>query len=106
MDCDNLIVGSPKAVEELKKELMDRFPCEDCGELDEYVGCKITRTDTSLKFTQPVLLQSFTDVFDLPNTNYNTPAAAGSILTKYTDENALSGKEQTKYRSAVGKLML
>ena len=53
---DNLIVGSQKAVEELKKELMDRFPCEDCGELDEYVGCKITRTDTSLKFTQPVLL--------------------------------------------------
>ena len=102
---DNLIIGDKKAVEVLKTEFMRRFECEDCGELDEYVGCKIERTDTTIKFTQPVLLQSFEDEFDLPNTNYNTPAVPGSVLTKCTDENALSSEEQTKFRSAVGKIM-
>ena len=34
---DNLIVGSEKAVKVIKSELMNRFECEDCGELNEYV---------------------------------------------------------------------
>ena len=38
---DNLILGSEKAVQETKDDLMSRFDCEDCGELNEYVGCKI-----------------------------------------------------------------
>ena len=36
---------------------MSQFDCEDCGELDEYVGCKITRIGSdAIKFTQPVIL--------------------------------------------------
>ena len=38
---DNLIVGNETVVAETKKDLMDRFKCEDCGKLNEYVGCKI-----------------------------------------------------------------
>jgi hypothetical protein len=53
---DNLIIGSKKAVEKAKKELMQRFNCKDCGDLEEYMGCKIERTANSLKFTQPVLI--------------------------------------------------
>ena len=34
----NLILGSDVAVEKNKKGLVSRFDCEDCGELDEYVG--------------------------------------------------------------------
>ncbi len=45
---DNLIMGSKKAVEKAKKDLMKRFDCEDYGDIEEYVG--------SLKFTQPVLM--------------------------------------------------
>jgi hypothetical protein len=40
---DNLIIGSKKAVEKAKKYLMERFYCKDCGDIEEYVECKIVR---------------------------------------------------------------
>ncbi len=40
----NLIIGPKKAVEKTKKDLMERFDCKDCGDIEEYVGCKIERT--------------------------------------------------------------
>ena len=72
---DNLIIGSGKAVARTKKNLRTRFDCEECGELDKYVGCKITKIGKSaLKITQPVIFQSFSDKFDLPNRGCPTPA--------------------------------
>ena len=62
----NLLSGNPEVVKIAKEQLMGRCECKECGELDEYVGCRITRPDKhSLKFTQPVLLQSFEDEFGL-----------------------------------------
>ncbi len=55
---NNLISGSKKAVEKTKNDIMKRFDCEDCGDIEEYVGYKIVRTQNSLKFTQPVLMQN------------------------------------------------
>jgi hypothetical protein len=49
---------------------MERFDCKDCGDIEEYVGCKIVRTKNSLKFTQPVLMQSYNDEFELPKKSY------------------------------------
>jgi hypothetical protein len=63
---DNLIIGSKKVVEKTKEDIMERFDCEDCGDIEEYVGCKIVRTNNSLKFTQPVLMQSYNERFELP----------------------------------------
>jgi hypothetical protein len=63
---NNLIIGSKKAVEKTTKDMMERFDCEDCGDIEEYVGCKIVRTNNALKFTQPVLMQSYSDKFKLP----------------------------------------
>ena len=48
---DNLIVGSKQAVAVTKQELMSRFDCEDCGPLDEYIGCRLTRNKGKIKFT-------------------------------------------------------
>jgi hypothetical protein len=70
---DNLIVGSKKAVEKAKKDIMERFECKDCGDLEEYVGCTVVRTENSLKFTQPVLMQSYSNEFKLPTRSYKTP---------------------------------
>jgi hypothetical protein len=53
---DNLIIGPKKAVEKTKKDLMERFDCKNCGDIEEYVGCKIERTKNLLKFTQSVLM--------------------------------------------------
>ncbi len=41
---DNLIIGSKKAVEKAKKELMQRFNFEDCEDLEEYLRCKVKWT--------------------------------------------------------------
>jgi hypothetical protein len=50
------------------------------GELKEYVRCKvdIDKKEWSVTLTQPVILQSFKDEFELPEGAYpRTPAVAG-----------------------------
>jgi hypothetical protein len=102
---DNLIIRSKKAVKKTKKDLMERFDCKDCEDIKEYMGCKIVRTKNSLKFTQPVLMQSYSDEFDLPKKSYRTPAPAGSVLVAGKKEEALSPAMQKKYHSGSGKTM-
>jgi len=75
------------------------------GELHEYVGCKIVRSEKSIRFTQPVLLQSFEDEFQCNEGKVMTPAEAGSVLERCADGEALTEGEQTRYRSCVGKLL-
>ena len=102
---DVLIIGSKKAALKTSWDLMSRFECEDCGEITEYIGCKIEREGRKLKFTQLVLLQSFSNEFEMPSPKYNTPAVAGTVLIPGKEEERLSVKETKKYRSGVGKLM-
>ena len=108
---DNLVMGTKEAVEEAKQQLMKEFECSDEGELKEYVGCKLDiRRDSkglsSIKFMQPVLIQSYSDEFDIPSGKFPiTPGKPGTQLTKAKPELQLSPKEQTKYRSGVGKAL-
>ena len=104
---DCLVVGSKKGVEIAKKQMLDRFDCDDVGNMDEYVGCKIDRNwaDRSLKVTQPVLLQSYTDEFELPKEAPAIPAEEGQILLPGDDIDKVNVKEQSIFRSGVGKLM-
>jgi hypothetical protein len=57
-----------KAVMRAKEQLKRHFTLDEQGELREYVGCKIKRSlaDRWMKLTQAVMIQSFTDEFDLP----------------------------------------
>jgi hypothetical protein len=48
---NNLIIGSKKGVEKTKKDIMERFVCKNCGDIEEYMGCKIVRTKNLLKFS-------------------------------------------------------
>jgi hypothetical protein len=53
--------------------------------MNKYDGCKIDRDleEPSLRMTQPVLLQSFEDEFDLSQMGKpHIPAPAGSVLSK------------------------
>ena len=46
-------------MDKTKQDLMSYSECEDCDEMKEYVGNKLTRLeDRELKFTQDVLVQS------------------------------------------------
>jgi len=58
-----------------------------------------------LTFTQPILLQSYTDEFELPMKEYSTPAIPGSVLPAVENGKELPGARQTKYHSGIGKLM-
>jgi hypothetical protein len=61
---DNLAVtGKPKAIATVKSMMKKEFDCNDQGELNEYIGCKVDcdMEDGSIKLTQPVLMQSYED---------------------------------------------
>jgi hypothetical protein len=100
-----LVCENVKAVLEAK-EMMGQI---DVSIMNEYVVCKITRDldEPSLRMTQPVLLQSFEDEFDLSQMGkLGIPAPAGSVLSKgdKTESEAVPLAQQA-YRKGVGKLL-
>jgi len=102
---DLFSTGSDEGLKVAKEEMKKRFDCEDVGELNEYVGCKIDydKKEGALKMTQPVLLQSYRDEFELPDEEPpRTPATPGEVLQK---GEPMEPEEQSKYRSGVGKLL-
>ena len=104
---DNLCIGNRKVVKREVQMLSDRFEVDDVGTLEEYVGCKIDidQEKQTLKFMQPVLLQSFADEFELPKRKPTTPLVPGTVLTKADATASLPSKRQSKYQSGVGKLL-
>lgn len=103
---DCLVCGHKESALEANGQLMDRFDCSEVGELKEYIGCKVERTENYIHQTQPVLMQSFVDEFDLLEGNAPpTPAAPGKIL-RATDENGwMDARMQSVFRSGMGKLL-
>lgn len=89
-----------------RKGILSKFECDDIGEMREYVGCKIERQRGLTKLTQPVLIQSLTDEFEIPDGHSpRTPAEPNSALPKIADEEMMPGTLMTYYRSGVGKLI-
>ena len=66
--------------------MKELFDCDDFGEMKEYVGCKVAyhHEKQYMHLTQPVLIQSLEDEFDLDNESPvpKIPAEAGTVLTK------------------------
>lgn len=105
---DCLCIGPKTAVMKSKQEMKKVFDVDDVGEMNEYVGCKVERNEKErkLRLTQPVMLQSFQDEFELKGSRQpTTPAVAGQVLNKTDKDKTLTKKEQKEYRSGVGKLL-
>ena len=102
-----MITGTQEVVDKTKKELMTYFECEDCVEMREYVGNKLTPLeDRGLKFTQDMLIQKNKDEFDISDKKWSTPAAPGAVLGEVKEgEGSLSEKLQTYLRSGIGKMI-
>ena len=86
--------------------MKDRFDCDDVGELKEHVGCKVNVDveDRSVTVTQPVLLQSFEDEFELNEGVFpRTPAIAGDVLARGEAKDQMPAPDQKRCRSGVGK---
>jgi hypothetical protein len=89
---DCLVVGNKKCIKKAKQQLIDRFDCDVIGSMDKYVGCKLERNHDEhwIWFTQPVLLQSYSEEFDLGDEKVpNTPAKPGQILMPCKEEDAV-----------------
>jgi hypothetical protein len=105
---DCLAVGKKEAVKKAKEQMMSRLDCDEVGELKEYVGCKvdIDVEEQSVTLTQPVLLQSIVDQFELPEGVFlRTPAVAGDVLVRGEVQEQVKHGEQKKYRSGVCNLL-
>lgn len=106
---DCLCTGKDAGVQKGKEEFKTMFDCDDLGPLEEYVGCKIEydREKRQMKLTQPVLLQSLEDEFEIDHKGQvpKTPAPPGQVLPLVDTETIISPEEQTKFRSGVGKLI-
>jgi len=102
---DLIVAGEEDTVSHQKSKLKEMVPIDDCGIMDEYVGCKvdINRDERKLKFTQPVMIQSFQDEFDLPNKSPVTPAVPNTSLSHMGD--IISNSMMSYYRKGVGKLL-
>jgi hypothetical protein len=89
---DCLVAGDKREVEAAKEQMKIQFECDDQGELNEYVGCNIDRDEDSVKFTRPVLIQSYEDEFELNKARTEfTPAEQGKVLMKYEPGTELGG---------------
>ena len=66
---DLLNISSREAIKSIKLKIKSLFDCSDEGEMKEYVGCRIDYSlkKRSRKITQPIIIQSFINEFDLPN---------------------------------------
>jgi hypothetical protein len=105
---DCLICGEKASVIHAKEEIKKRFDCDEVGEPAEYVGCKVdhNKEEGWIRLTQPVLMQSYVNEFDLPKREVpRTPATSGIVLQKVDLKDWLSDELQSKYRSGVGKLL-
>ena len=105
---DCLVAGKEEGVKEAKSSMMELFDCDDVGKLTEYVGCKVdyNQHEGTMKLTQPVMIQSFTDEFELPEGKAsNTPAIPGTVMSEGEVQNQVNDELQSKYRSGVGKLL-
>jgi hypothetical protein len=99
-----LIAGTKTSVAQAKIALKKHFTLDEQGELQEYVGCKIERDKLArwMKLTQPEMIQSFSDEFDLPTETAVIPAKHGEVLSK--DDGVPMNKGLVKtYRSGVGR---
>ena len=69
------------------------------------LGGKLGEKKEVLTFTQPVMLQSFKDEFDLPTLEPNTPLEPGKILIKAKEGESVPPEEITYYHKGTGKLL-
>jgi hypothetical protein len=61
--------------------ILSQFECDDVGEMAEYVGCKFERQQGFIRLMQPVLIQTLSNEFKLPDGHApRTPAEPNSVL--------------------------
>ena len=99
---DILSCGQENDLRNGRTELKKYFGIDEQGQLQEYIGCKVEydQGQGKMYLSQPVLIQSLSDEFELQGGGWpSTPAAPGSILMK--GELLLDEVKHRNYRKGV-----
>ena len=103
---DGIFCGPDKAdIDKCMSDLSSKFEITDEGDIDEYLGVKVTRLDDGrITLTQPHLIVSIIqDLGFKENTKgKDTPAPSTANLNR--DASGEDHNEQWDYRSVIGKL--
>jgi hypothetical protein len=103
---DCLMIGPKEEIMNVRAGILTKFECDDVGEMTEYVGCKVERKPHCIQLTQPVLIQSLEDEFEIPEGRApRTPADPNTVLPFIENDDMMPSKHMTYYRSGVGKLI-
>jgi hypothetical protein len=103
---DGILSGSSAdEIQAIIKELGELFNITDEGEIDAYLGVKISRpTSDTIELKQPHLIQQILDDMGMkPNTKTKDKAAPSSTILR-RDLNGKPFGENWDYRSVIGKL--
>jgi hypothetical protein len=103
---DGILCGpSNSEIQEVIRELGELFNITDEGEIDTYLGVKITRpTKDTIELTQPHLIQQILDDMGMKaNTKMKDKAAPSSTILR-RDLDGEPFNETWDYRSIIGKL--
>ena len=103
---DGILCGASAAeIRTIIKELSDLYNVTDEGEMDTYLGVKITRpTPDTIELTQPHLIQQILDDMGMKSNSKTKDKAAPSSTILRRDLNGVPIAESWDYRSIVGKL--
>jgi hypothetical protein len=104
---DCFITGPVEDLTNLKNEIMSKMDCDDGGEVKEFVGCKIeyNRAEKWLKLTQPVLIQSYADEFQINEEKCPLTPGIPIKTMQLGNKPAVLDDRRTYYRTGVGKLL-
>jgi hypothetical protein len=103
---DGILCGpSAKEIRIILAELATIFDITDEGEMDAYLGVKITRpTPDTIELTQPHLIQQILDDMGMKENTKTKDKAAPSSTILRRDQNGEPFNEKWDYRSVIGKL--
>ena len=104
---DLLSCGNKDNVLKGRETLKQHFDLDKVRELKEYVGCKVEydKVNGQMKLTQPVLVQSFADEFDLPTRTFTTLMSPEQVLVGKGAPIRVSEAMHRQYQKGVGKLI-
>jgi hypothetical protein len=112
---DILVAGTDeRKIEEIKHEFTTRYEMKDLGELNYYLGMKVTRTAEYVKLDQHRYCLDILAKYDyllqgMENKNYSTPMERDLKLRKFESESMTDRQtdyaEQFPYQNIVGALL-
>lgn len=102
---DDLLICSKdlKKIDLVKKNLMEKFPIKDLGEIKNYVGIDIDydRIKGIMELNQSEYIKSLAKKYDIENSKlYDTP-----METKLNVDKSENVDESIKYRNLIGELL-